>query len=115
LAEEVDNMDGLSYCVIVTTTASQQEARKIAEKLVTHKLAACVQILDIESFYAWQGTLKHEPECLLLIKTRSDLYPNIEKMICAIHSYEVPEIIQLPITQGLEGYLGWITANTNQS
>jgi periplasmic divalent cation tolerance protein len=108
-------MDGSSFCVVATTTASQQEARKIAEKLLTKKLAACVQILDIESFYTWQDTLQQEPECLLLIKTRTNLYPNIEKVICAIHSYEVPEIIQLPITQGLESYLGWITANTIQS
>jgi periplasmic divalent cation tolerance protein len=108
-------MDGSSFCVVATTTTYRQEAYKIAEKLITQKLAACVQILDIESFYTWQDALQHEPECLLLIKTRSDLYPNIEKMICAIHSYEVPEIIQLPIVQGLGSYLGWITANTTQS
>ncbi len=105
-------MDEITFCVVITTTSFKEEARTIAEKLVSQKLAACVQITDIESFYTWQNVLQHEPEYLLMIKTRADLYQKVEKAICAIHSYDVPEIIQIPITQGLEKYLGWITSTT---
>lgn len=100
------------YCVMLTTTGSQEEADRLAELLVTQRLAACVQITSIDSWYAWEGRVTHEPECLLLIKTRADLYPEVEAAVLANHSYELPEIVQIPITRGLEGYLGWIEENT---
>jgi len=102
------------FCVITTTTASWEEADRLAELLVSGRLAACVQILSIASTYMWKGKLTSEPEHLLLIKTAAHLYPEVEKIIVANHSYEIPEIVQLPITQGLDRYLSWIGENTKQ-
>jgi periplasmic divalent cation tolerance protein len=106
-----DWMDG-SYCVMLSTAGSEEEANRLAKILVTKQLAACVQISRITSWYSWKGKTSHEPEHLLLIKTKVDLYKKVEAEIVANHSYEVPEIVQLPIAQGLDRYLGWIGENT---
>ena len=81
--------------------------------LVSRKLAACVQVTSIDSTYRWQGKIRHEPEYLLLIKTASRLYPEVEAAILENHSYELPEILRIPIEGGLERYLAWIEENTN--
>ena len=100
------------YSVILTTTGSQQEANQLSELLVREKLAACVQSLPITSTYTWKGQLTQDSEWLLLIKTRSDKYKEIEALILTHHSYDVPEIIQLPVEAGNLGYLNWINNNT---
>jgi periplasmic divalent cation tolerance protein len=100
------------FSVILTTAGSREEAGRLADLLVSQRLAACVQIMGIDSTYRWQGQVVKEPEFLLLVKTRAALYPQVEAAIRAGHSYDVPEIMQLPITQGLESYLGWIGENT---
>lgn len=101
------------YCVILTTAGSQEEADKLAASLVENKLAACVQITPITSYYSWKGKVNKDPEFLLLIKTRDDLYAKVEAHLSQNHSYEVPEIVQLPINQGLEGYLSWVMESTD--
>lgn len=101
-----------SYCVILTTAGSQDEAHRLAELLVSRKLAACVQIANISSVYRWKDQVQKEAEYLLLIKTTTPLYRNVEAAIVENHSYEIPEIVQLPIANGLERYLGWIAENT---
>ena len=103
-----------AYCVILTTTGSQEEANRLAEQLVSHRLAACVQIVSVDSCYRWKGEVTRDAEYLLLIKTATRLYAQVEKALLENHSYELPEIIQLPVNQGLDRYLGWITENTNQ-
>ena len=100
------------YCVIVTTTDSQGEAESLADMLVSDGFAACVQITPITSIYTWQGSLHKDPEWLMSIKTKASLYPQVEEALLAHHSYETPEIIQLPIVQGSASYLAWIDANT---
>jgi periplasmic divalent cation tolerance protein len=100
------------YSVILTTTGSQQEANQISELLVREKLAACVQSLPITSTYTWEGQLTQDAEWLLLIKTKSDKYKEIEALILAHHSYDVPEIIRVPVEAGYPGYLTWINNNT---
>lgn len=100
-----------SFCVILTTS-SKDEAERLAEMLVSRKLAACVQIVNIASTYMWQGKITKEAEFLLLIKTTAHLYPAVETAIMENHSYEVPEIIQIPITRGLPAYLTWVGENT---
>jgi periplasmic divalent cation tolerance protein len=97
-----------AFCVILTTAGSRAEADGIAEALVSRRLAACVQISDIASTYRWQGEIMHEAEHLLLIKTVARLYEDVEAAIRELHSYEIPEIVQLPIEQGLDRYLNWI-------
>ncbi len=101
-----------TYCVILSTAGSQDEADRLADLLVRRGLAACVQVAPISSTYMWNGNLTKGSEHLLLIKTAARLYPDIENAILENHSYELPEIVQLPIVQGLDRYLGWIAANT---
>lgn len=97
------------YIQVVTVTSTKEEAQKIAEVLLERRLSACVQILGpIESTYWWKDKRERAEEWLCLIKTRDDLYPQVEGAIKEVHSYEVPEIIALPITAGYKGYLQWM-------
>lgn len=104
-----------SYCVIFTTTGNLQEAENMARMLVSRKLAACVQITDVSSTYMWQGELRKEPEHLLLIKTLSSRFADIQAVILENSSYEVPEIVQLPVEQGFPAYLAWISESTSSA
>jgi periplasmic divalent cation tolerance protein len=97
------------YGVILVTAPSQQEAEALANALVEAKLAACVNIVPIHSVYTWQGEIHREPEWQLLIKTDLSQYSTLEAKIQELHSYEVPEIIALPILAGSQSYLGWIS------
>ena len=96
------------FGVMLTTTPTRDEAAQIAKLLIDEKLAACVQLLPIESFYVWQGATQNEPETLLLIKTRTALFDQAIARIKAVHSYTVPEIVAMPFTAGFAGYLNWI-------
>ena len=98
----------MSYCIILTTCTSEKEADKIANVLVEKKAAACVQISPITSVYRWQGKVERENELRLTIKTTDELYPYAENLIKENHSYEVPQIVKVPITDGLPEYLDWI-------
>ena len=84
----------------------------MARQLLAEKLVACVQIQQVRSHYIWQGEACDEAESLLFIKTRSAQYAALEAFIHAHHPYEVPEIIQLPVTAGFSGYLRWIDEAT---
>jgi periplasmic divalent cation tolerance protein len=97
-----------SHAVVLTTAGSREDARRIADKLLGGRLAACVQMVPIDSLYIWKGEIASESEVLLLVKTREELYPEIEKAIVAVHNYETPEILLLPVANGLPAYLGWI-------
>ena len=97
------------YLLIYCTCPDQALAERLAEALVADRLAACVNIVPgINSVYRWQDEVQHDFELLLLIKTRSECYPALEARIRELHSYEVPEIIAVPIQRGSEAYLGWI-------
>jgi periplasmic divalent cation tolerance protein len=98
--------------IIMTAVANEQEAEKISTLLVSRKLAACVQMLPMQSCYRWKGEIVNDTEVLLLIKTRSELYQEVETAILENHSYELPEIVQIPIEQGFDPYLQWMTENT---
>jgi periplasmic divalent cation tolerance protein len=96
------------YGVMLTTTPTRDEAAKIAKLLIDERLAACVQLMPIESFYVWEGATQNEPETLLLIKTRAALFDQAIARIKQVHSYTVPEIVAMPFAAGFAGYLGWI-------
>jgi len=96
------------YSIIITTTADKDSARKIAKLLVEKRLAACVQMFPIESIYYWQDKICEENEITLFIKSKTALFEEIKAAIRENHVYEVPEIIQIPITNGLPEYLKWI-------
>ena len=100
--------------LILVTASSQQEGLNIARSLVNSRLAACVNIMsDLRSIYRWEGKIWDEGEFLLLIKTRRALFDKIEAKVKKYHSYEVPEIIAVPIIQGSETYLNWLRESTN--
>ena len=104
---ETDNI------VIFITTGSGPEAKKIAELLLSQRKAACVNIVPrVDSSFWWQGKLDSARESLLIIKTIASLLPEIVDLVKAAHSYEVPEIIALPIIGGNEDYLKWIDGET---
>lgn len=97
---------------IQVTCGSTDEAATIADVLVERGLAACVQQLPIRSTYRWEGTVEHDDEILLLIKTSDDRYAEVEAAVLDVHSYDVPAITAVAITAGSADYLGWIAAET---
>lgn len=101
------------YCLIQTTAGSETEAEELAQLLVRERLAACVQVLPITSYYRWEGKISKDGEWLLSIKTRAACYQAVEKLIIANHAYETPEIIQLPVVDGSEDYLQWVDNSTD--
>lgn len=98
-----------NFIQVITTTASKGEAERIARALLEKRLAACVQIVGpIESLYWWQGTINKSEEWLCLAKSTLGLFSKIEETIKALHSYEVPEILAVPVVAGSENYLRWL-------
>lgn len=99
------------YGIVLVTTASKVEGEKIASALVEAQLAACVTASLVYSTYTWKGKVCAEEEWQLIIKTNLARFPAIEKKIQELHSYEVPEIIAIPIVAGSNAYLEWIAQN----
>jgi periplasmic divalent cation tolerance protein len=102
------------HCVIFITTGSKEEADKVSQGLVENKLAFCVSIIPkIQSTYYWEGKIHVDEEFLLISKTRGDQYEALQTWVKNNHSYDIPEIIALPIEQGLPAYLNgiddWVT------
>lgn len=101
------------YGVVLVTVGKEKEAIKIAETIVKEKLAACTNIIrPIQSYYTWKGKFVKDKEILLIIKTKTVLFERLKRRILSLHSYEVPEIILVPILKGLKSYLNWISENT---
>ncbi len=98
--------------IVQTTTATAEEAERIAEILLAEKLAACVQIVAIRSRYVWKGAVERADEQLLLIKTGEALFEPVQARIRAAHSYETPEIVAVPVSAGDAYYLAWVSEVT---
>jgi periplasmic divalent cation tolerance protein len=99
--------------LVVLVTTPSADAARIARALVEQGVAACVnQVGGIASVYRWQGAVEESVETLLVIKTRAERYPALEAAVRALHPYEVPEIIALPVAHGATNYLQWITEST---
>ena len=96
------------YVMIVSTCADMESARRIAGILVDKRLVACAQLFPIVSIYTWQGKACEDDEVMLFLKSKTALYDEIAAAIKESHPYDVPEIIQIPITDGLPDYLRWI-------
>jgi periplasmic divalent cation tolerance protein len=95
--------------IILITAGSEEEAHTIAESLVKGKKAACVNIgPTVESLFWWENRIESTRESLLLVKTKASLFPEIVELVKRTHSYEVPEIMALPIIAGSEDYLKWL-------
>ena len=102
--------------LVLTTLPGRDAALAMARTLVEERLAACVSVLgEATSVYRWQGAVETAPEVPLLIKTTSTAWPALRTRIAALHPYEVPEIIALPVTDGLPAYLAWIASSTTNA
>ena len=97
---------------VFMTAPTRVEADQIAEMLIDTKLAACVQIFpEIESVYRWQGAVERQKEVLLIAKTTTECFTELETKVRAIHSYDTPEIVATPLTSGSPSYLNWLREN----
>ncbi|MGH7871469.1 MAG: divalent-cation tolerance protein CutA, partial [Candidatus Binatia bacterium] len=97
------------FIVVYVTAGSPEEGEKLARTLVEERLAACVnRIKSIQSVFRWQGQVEQSEEELLIIKSRKELFPALEKRVRELHSYAVPEVIALPLIAGSPAYLGWL-------
>ncbi len=103
----------MSALLVITNLPDRAAAEKLADALVTQRLAACINILaPCRSVYRWRGAVQHEEEHPVLIKTTREGYAALEAQIRALHPYELPEIVALPIERGLPAYLDWVAAET---
>lgn len=101
------------FIIVFITCANKAQAQKIAQALIKDKLAACVNLVNpINSLFWWQGKVDSSKETLLIIKTKKKLFGRLEKLVSGLHSYDVPEIIALPIVNGSKKYLSWINEST---
>jgi len=100
--------------VILVTAVNQEEARRISKRMVDAKLAACANIIPgIQSIYRWKGKVVKAQEVLIILKSTRPRYRALEKAIKAMHTYETPEIIALPVKEGLDRYIGWLRSETH--
>ena len=98
-----------SHILVLITASSTDEAQVIGRALVEGRLAACVNIASgARSLFRWQGKIEDQEEALMVVKSRSELFPSIIETVKRLHSYTVPEVISLPILAGSQDYLAWI-------
>jgi len=98
--------------VVLTTCGSVEEGRRIAQELVTRRLAACVNIVpQVESVYRWQGEVESAAECLLVIKSTAEAFDSLRDALGKLHSYDVPECVALAVEDGGAAYLDWISSS----
>ena len=97
--------------IVLSTCAKAADAQRIAKHLVDQRLAACVNIMPgVTSVYRWKGAVEAASEWMLVIKSRMDLVEAIEREFAAVHPYEVPELVVLPMVDGGKAYMGWLAA-----
>jgi periplasmic divalent cation tolerance protein len=101
--------------LVLTNLGDMASARRIARELVEQRLAACVNMLPgVQSVYRWQGAIEEEGEITLLIKTTASRYAELEAAIRSLHPYQLPEVIAVPVANGLPAYLEWIRQETKK-
>jgi periplasmic divalent cation tolerance protein len=101
----------VTECVVITTSvAERDEAHRIADALIGERLAACVQVMPVESHYRWEGAIEQASELLLVIKTSGARAPAAQARVLALHSYDIPELMVTPVVGGAPAYLDWIAA-----
>lgn len=102
--------------LVFSTCPDDALARRIAEAVLDARLAACVHLFPSGwSYYRWQGRIQQETELTLLMKSNSRRYPALETLILSLHSYEVPEIVAIPVSNGLPGYLRWLEESVREA
>jgi periplasmic divalent cation tolerance protein len=97
------------FILVFVTTGSKEEAEKITQKLLGSRLIACANIINsVTSHFHWLGKIDCAEECLVIMKSRIDLFGELVECVKGLHSYEVPEVLAIPIVAGSESYLGWM-------
>ena len=105
----------MTFCFLYVTARDRDEALSIARTLVQERLVACANVLSgMTSVYEWEGELHEDSECVLILKTREELAPAARERVAALHSYEVPCILTLPVSDGNAAYLAWLEERTGQ-
>jgi len=100
-----------AYVIVLVTTASKLEAEKIAQRLLKQRLIACANIIGpVSSLFHWSGKMEKAEEYLIFMKSRRDLFDKLAETVKALHSYEVPESLVLPIVGGSKAYLDWLAS-----
>jgi periplasmic divalent cation tolerance protein len=98
-----------AYIIVLVTTANKVEAEKIAQTLLKERLIACANILNpVTSLFFWSGKIDKAEECLMVMKSRRDLFAELAECLKGLHSYEVPEVLAIPIVEGSAAYLAWM-------
>jgi periplasmic divalent cation tolerance protein len=98
-----------NYIIVIVTTANKQEAEKIAQHLLNKRLIACANIIGpVTSLFHWSGKTEHAEEYLALLKSRNDLFEKLTETVKALHSYDVPEILAIPVVGGSKEYVDWL-------
>ncbi len=101
-----------SYVVVFMTASDKKEASKIVRRLLNERLIACANIVGpVSSLFWWEGKIDKASEFLVIMKSRKDLFERLCERVKETHSYEVPEVLELPITEGLPSYLEWMSAS----
>ncbi len=104
------------YLVVLVTVATAETGVRLGRQLVEERLAACGNVLPgLRSIYQWEGRIHDEPEALLLLKTRAELFEALRERILALHPYQVPEVLRLDVAAGHLPYLEWIRASVRSS
>ena len=97
------------FIIVLITTADKSEAEKISKTLLSEKLIACANIISpVASCFLWQGKIDNAEECLVIMKTRRSLFGELLLCVKGLHSYEVPEVLAVPVVAGSDAYLGWM-------
>ena len=98
-----------SYIIIIVTTAGREEAETIVQRLLEARLIACANIIGpVSSHFHWSGKIEKAEEYLILMKSRKELFEKLSETVRALHSYEVPEILALPVVEGSKAYMDWL-------
>ena len=104
----------MSIVSVYAVFANQEEAERIGRAVVEERLAACANILGpVRSIYRWEGKIADEHEAVVMLKTRSGCVEGLRRAFAELHPYKVPELLAIPVTGGLERYLGWIISETS--
>ncbi len=108
-------MDSPGEIIVLITAPKEEEALVMAKAVVESKLAACVNLVrNIRSIYRWQGAIEDDSETLMVVKTRTSLLAALTEKVKELHSYDVPEVIALPIIGGSQEYIQWLNESTQQ-
>ena len=101
-----------THIIVLVTAPNKEEAEKIAHSLLNERLIACANIIGpVHSLFWWQGKIDKAQEHLILMKTRKDLFSKLSEKVKSLHSYQVPEIIAIPIVEGFKPYMEWLESS----